>query len=109
MICAREEMYQPKLEYDILAERVRKILQKHIDEGRDFGWGVSAQPALEQLDLAESIWLELIEIDCNIETVSPANAGGMIAGMAGERCIMNAYAERNIYLKRIAYIWGEDM
>ena len=30
MICARQEMYKPKLEYDILSEKFRKILQKHI-------------------------------------------------------------------------------
>ena len=109
MICARQEMYKPKLEYDILSEKFRKILQKHIDEGRDFGWGASAQSALEQFEIAERVWLELIEIDCNVETISPSNAGGMIAGMVGERCIMDAYAERNLYLERISYIWDEDM
>lgn len=107
MICARQAMYKPKLEYDALAERVRKILQKHIDDGRDFGWGVSARVALEQFDLAEKAWLELIEMDCNVETVSPATAGGTIAGMVGESCIMDAHRERNRYLDRIARIWGE--
>lgn len=107
MSCSREEMYRPKLEYDALAEKVRRILQNHINEGRDFGWGVSAQSALEKFNISEKIWLDLIEMDCYVETVSPATAGGMITGMVGERCIMDAHSKRNLYLNRIVQKWDE--